>query len=76
MDISSIRYPLRHRVGTLTRYMRTIVVLCNLIDGLNVWNGVDGLAGQLTAMEIVITEKYTNVALPHLSTDGMPNSDR
>ena len=50
--------------------------LCNLIDGLNVWNGVAGLAGQLTAMEIVITEKYTNAVLPHLSTDGMSNSDR
>ena len=37
--------------------MRTIVVLCNLIDGMNVWNGVDGLAGQLSAMEIVIKQK-------------------
>ena len=52
------------------------MVLCNLIDGLNVWNGVDGLVGQLTAMEIVLTPKETNVALPRLSTDGMSNSDR
>ena len=66
-----------HRiVGPGELSMRTTVVLCNLIDGMNVWNGVDGLVGQLTAMEIVLTPKETNVALPRLSTDGMSNSDR
>ena len=47
-----------HRiVGPGELSMRTTVVLCNLIDGMNVWNGVDGLAGQLSAMEIVIKQK-------------------
>ena len=49
--------PLERFVGPGERTLFAIVVLCNLIDGLSVWNSLVGLAGHFTAMEIVITAK-------------------